>query len=362
MESPSSEAPRTIERLHTLSTDLGVFHELLTGARPVAGSGGLPTLASWYATAQGLSATALTLLLTTSEQGYAHTTVSGHHAVESLGQLVKASSDITAHVMGAVAVAAEYHRVEGLPDPATGRTASQPAVRRPALDGHLDRAVELIQAARAACHNAVAFTETAALREAARTPAAARLPELSRAEHQALRAIADGQVLLAADRRNRRTLWSSSGDRVSTESVDRLMDKELIRLDPSGSLAAGQHLRPTELGRTILDIPQPPPAPVTLTAIQHRALHLIHTSAVMYSQWPRKRAVVDSGSPERITARSVDALVSKRLVTRDFSTGLYAGQRLRLTPDGLQVLRRLGPAPEPALPARPHNQGPALAR
>ncbi|MFD8980481.1 hypothetical protein [Streptomyces sp. NPDC059564] len=295
MDHTSSEASRTIKRLHSLSADLGAFGELLSGERPIAGSGSLPQLASWYATAQGHSAAALTLLLRSAEQGYAHSTVSGHHAVGSLGQLANISSVIADHVMAAVAVAAEYHRIDGLPDPATGRMTSRPSVPRRDLDDHLDRAVELIRPARAACHNAAAFTETAALREASRTPAPAE---------------------------------------------------------------------PPELGRNAFDVPQPPSASgkVTLTAIQHRALHLIHTSTVKYSQWPRKQPVVDSGSPERITVRSVDALADKRLVARDVSTGLHVGQRLHLTPDGLQVLRRLGPAPEPAFPARPRHQGPAPVR
>ncbi|WP_327303669.1 hypothetical protein OG730_08640 [Streptomyces sp. NBC_01298] len=294
MDNTSSEASRTITRLHSLSADFGALGGLLSGERPVAGSSSLPKLTSWYATAQGQSAAALTLLLTSAEQAYAHTTVSGHHAMGSLGQLVKISSDITAHVMAAVAMAAEYHRVDGLPDPPTGRMTSRPSVRRHDLDDHLDRAVELIRPARAACHNAATFTETAALRAASRPPAPAE----------------------------------------------------------------------QELGRSTFDIPQPPSASasVTLTALQHRALHLIHTSTVKYSQWPRKRPVVDSGSPERITARSVDALEDKRLVARDFSTGLHAGQRLHLTSDGLQVLRRLGPAPEPGVPARPHHPGPAPVR
>ncbi|MFJ9551220.1 hypothetical protein [Streptomyces erythrochromogenes] len=289
MESLSSEAPRTIERLHSLSTELGAFGELLAGARPVAGSGGLPTLASWYATAQGLSATTLVLLLSTAEQPYAHTTVSGHHAVDSLGQLVKASSDITAHVMGAVAVAAEYHRVDGLPDPDTGRMTAQPAVRRQALDQHITSAFALIKSARAACHNAAAFTETAALREATR-PA---------------------------------------------------------RSAPAPAHKAG---------------PAPTAAPPKLTAAQHRALHLIHTSTVTYSQWPRKRPAVSSGSPERITTRSVDSLMEKRLIRRDVSSSLHQGQRLHPTDAGLQALRRLGPAPEPAAPAQPRHPGPFATR
>ncbi|MFI5863750.1 hypothetical protein [Streptomyces sp. NPDC051546] len=295
MDNTSSEASRTITRLRSLSADFGALGELLSGERPVAGYSSLPKLTSWYATAQGQSAAALTLLLTSAEQAYAHTTVSGRHAVGSLGQLVKISSDITSHVMAAVAVAAEYHRVDGLPDPPNGRMTNRPSVRRSDLDDHLDRAVELIRPARAACHNTATFTETAALREASRPPTPAE---------------------------------------------------------------------PAELGRSTFDIPQPPSAStsVTLTAIQHRALHLIHTSTVKYSQWPRKRPVVDSGSPERITARSVDALEDKRLVTRDFRTGLHAGQRLHLTSDGLQVLRRLGPAPEPAVPARPRHPGPAPVR
>ncbi|MCY0928199.1 hypothetical protein OTB20_18760 [Streptomyces sp. H27-H1] len=255
MESLPFEAARTIERLHGLSTDLGAFGELLAGARPVAGIGSLPTLASWYATAQDLSATALVLLLSTAERPYAYTTVSGHHAVESLGQLVKTSSDITAHVMGAVAVAAEYHRADGLPDPAAGRMFAQPAVHRWALDGHLDSAVALIQAARAACHNAAAFTQTAGLREATRAAEPVPLPDSNRAEYRALCLIADDQVLLSADRRGARRIWIGSGERISTATVDSLTSKELVRLDASGSLTAGQRLRVTDLGRRVLDAP-----------------------------------------------------------------------------------------------------------
>uniref|UniRef100_A0AAU2JYV4 Uncharacterized protein n=1 Tax=Streptomyces sp. NBC_00049 TaxID=2903617 RepID=A0AAU2JYV4_9ACTN len=381
MESSSSEAPRTIERLHTLSTDLDAFGELLTGARPVAGSGGLPTLASWYATAQGLSATALALLLNTAEQPYAHTIMSGHHAVESLGQLVKISSDITAHVMGAVAVAAEYHRVDGLPDPATGRLSAQPSVHRWALGEHLDSAVALIKPARSACHDAAGFTETAGLREATRAAEPAPVPELNLTELRLLRLIADDPVLLAADRRNVRRIWTGSGERISTTTVDSLTDKNLIRLDASGSLAAGQRLRVTDQGRRVLDASGKPGTPADsspavaqqaapagtagpskVNPAQHRALHLIGTSTVMYVQWPRKRPTVDTGSPERISTRTVDALQVRRLIGWDVSTAPHEGQRLLLTAAGREALLRLGPAPEPVVPAPARRTGPAPAR
>lgn len=381
MESSSSEPPRTIKRLHTLSTDIDAFGELLTGARPVAGSGGLPTLASWYATAQGLSSTALVLLLNTTEQPYAHTTVSGHHAVGSLGQLVKVSSDITARVMGAVAVAAEYHRVDGLPDHATGRMSAQPSVHQRALDEHLDSAAALIKPARAACHNAAAFTETAGLREATRAAEPAPVLELNMAERRLLRLIADDPVLLAADRRNTRRIWTGSGERISTETVDSLTDKELIRLDASGSVAAGQRLRVTDQGRRVLDASRnpgtpadPSPAvaqqaapartasPPKVNPTQHRALHLIHTSTVMYVQWPRKRPTVDTGSPERISTRTVDALQVRRLIGWDVRTAPHEGQRLLLTAAGREALLRLGPAPEPGVPAPARRMGPAPTR
>ncbi|MFZ3548813.1 hypothetical protein ACODT3_25010 [Streptomyces sp. 4.24] len=215
--------------------------------------------------------------------------MSGHHSVESLGQLAKISADIAAHLAGAVAMAAEYHRIDGLPDPATGRMTAQPAVRRQALDQHITSAFALIKSARAACHNAAAFTETAALREATR---------------------------------------------------------------PAKSAPAPAH----KAG------PAPTAAPPKLTAAQHRALHLIHTSTVTYSQWPRKRPDVSSGSPERITTRSVDSLMEKRLIRRDVSSSLHQGQRLHPTDAGLQALRRLGPAPEPAAPAQPRHPGPFATR
>ncbi|WP_434596474.1 hypothetical protein [Streptomyces sp. A5-4] len=333
MESLSSEAPRTIERLHALSTDLGAFGELLTGARPVAGSGGLPTLASWYATAQGLSTTTLVLLLHTAEQPYAHTTMSGHLTVEVLGELAKTSSDITAHVMDAVAMAAKYHRLDSYPDSANEPTSAQPAVRRLALDE--------IKPARAACHNAATFTETASLRQATRTAESAPVPELNLAERHALRLIANDPVLLTADRSTRQ-IWTGSGERISTETVDSLTDKHLIRLDASGSPATGQRLRVTDQGRRALDTPgnpstlaNPSPAvtqqaapartarPPKLNPTQHRALHLIHTSTVTYAQWPRKRPTVHTGSTERISTRTVDALQVRRLIGRDVRTGLH---------------------------------------
>lgn len=381
MESLSSEAPRTIERLHALSTDLGAFGELLTGVRPVAGSGGLPTLASWYATAQGLSTTALVLLLNTAEQPYAHTTMSGHLAVEVLGELAEISSDITAHVMDAVAVAAKYHRLGRYPDSADEPVSAQPAVRGLALDGHLDRAVALIKPARAACHNAATFTETASLRQAARAAGATPVPETNVAERRALRLIADDLVLLAADRRSTPQIWTGSGERISTETVDSLTDKELIRLDAGGSPATGQRLHVTDQGRRVLDAPGNPstltdPAPAVaqqasptrtagppkLNPTQHRALHLIDTSTVMYAQWPRKRPTVNTGSPERISTRTVDALQVRRLIGRDVRTGLHEGQRLLLTAAGREALLRLGPAPEPGVPAPARRTGPALTR
>ncbi|MFZ3470467.1 hypothetical protein ACODT3_24370 [Streptomyces sp. 4.24] len=380
MESLSSEAPRTIERLHALSTGLGAFGELLIGTRPVAGSGGLPTLASWYATAQGLSTTALVLLLHTAEQPYAHTTMSGHLTVEVLGELAKTSSDITAHVMDAVAMAAKYHRLDSYPDSANEPPSAQPAVRRLALDEHLDRAAALIKPARAACHNAATFTETASLRQATRTAESAPVPELNLAERHALRLIANDPVLLTADRSTRQ-VWTGSGERISTETVDSLTDKHLIRLDASGSPATGQRLRVTDQGRRALDTPgnpstlaDPSPAvtqqaapartarPPKLNPTQHRALHLIHTSTVTYAQWPRKRPTVNTGSPERISTRTVDALQVRRLIGRDVRTGLHEGQRLLLTAAGREALLRLGPAPEPGVPAPARRTGPALTR
>lgn len=255
MESLPSEAARTTERLHTLSANIGAFGELLAGARPVAGIASLPTLASWYATAQGFSSTALVLLLNTAEQPYAHTTASGHHAVESLGQLVKTSSDITAHVADAVAVAAEYHRADGLRDPVTGRMSARPGIHRWALDEHLDSAAALIKPARAACHNAAAFTETAGLRAEARAAEPVPLPDTTLAEQRALRLLADEPVLLSADRRGDRRTWTGSGEQVSTATVDSLTGKELVRLDAGGSLTAGQRLLVTDLGRRVLDAP-----------------------------------------------------------------------------------------------------------
>ncbi|MFD3760486.1 hypothetical protein [Streptomyces sp. NPDC058622] len=322
----------------------------------------MPELASWYATAQGLATTALAQLLAACEQPYAHTTVSGHHAVEALGQLAEHSAGIAVHIVGAVTVAAEYHRIDGVPDPVTGRISAQPTVHRQALDQHIAAALALIPAARAACHNAVAFTESAALREAGRAAEPAPLPELNWAEEQALRLITDDQVLLSADRRNRRRIWTGSGERISTSTVDSLTEQQLIRLDASGSLAAGQRLRPTEQGRRALDVARRSPVPTTLPTAQHRALHLIHTGNVTYWQWPGKQPTVAAGSLENITLRSVNALTAKGLIERDRSTSLHKGQRLNLTDDGHRLLRHLGPAPEPAPPVQSRRPGPAPAR
>lgn len=290
------------------------------------------------------------MLLTASEQPYAHTTVSGHHAVEALGQLARCSADVTAHIVGAVAIATEYHRIDGVPDLVTGRIAARPALHRQDLDQHIARTLGLIPAARAACHDAIAFTQTAALREATRAAEPAPLPELSRAERQALLLITDDQVLLSADRRNRRRVWAGSGDRISPGTVDSLTEMKLIRLDASGSLAAGQRLRPTEQGRQALDSARQPPAVTKLTSAQHRALQLVHTSTVTYWQWPGKPPTVTTKTPESITLRSVNSLTEKCLVERDRSTSLHEGQRLYVTDDGHRLLRLLGPAPVPASP------------
>ncbi|WP_406483918.1 hypothetical protein [Streptomyces sp. NBC_01568] len=102
--------------------------------------------------------------------------------------------------------------------------------------------------------------------------------------------------------------------------------------------------------------------PPKLNPAQHRALHLIDTSTVMYAQWPRKRPTVDTGSPERISTRTVDALQARRLIGRDVRTGLHEGQRLLLTTAGREALLRLGPAPEPGVPAPARRTGPALTR
>ncbi|WP_327417533.1 hypothetical protein [Streptomyces sp. NBC_01233] len=288
--------------------------------------------------------------------------MSGHHAVEALGQLAKRSADITNRIAGAVAIAAEYHRIDGIPDPVTGQMSARPATHRQDLDGWIAATLAIIPAARAACHNAIAFTETAALREAARAAEPAPLPELNWAEHQALRLITEDQVLLSHDRRNHRRVWTGSGDRISPGTVDSLTEKQLICLDASGSLAAGQRLRPTERGLQALDTARQLPITTKLTSPQHRALHLVHTSTVTYWQWPGKQPTVTAGSPENITLRSVNSLFEKRLIERDRSTSLHAGQRLHLTDDGHRLLHRLGPAPMPAPPTPSRRPGPAPTR
>lgn len=204
--------------------------------------------------------------------------------MESLGQLAKISADITAHLVGAVAVAAEYHRIDGLPDPATGRGAARPSDRRDALDLCMADAVALIKPALAACHNAATFTEAAELRAAA-----ARIP--------------------------------------------------VRRADPM----------------------QAPSEPPKLTDHQHRALHLIQTQEITLWQWPRKRPTVSTGTQERITFRSVDALEKKELIRTDRSA-LYSGQRLRITEAGRRALDRLGPAPAPAPVPHAQPRLPGLAR
>lgn len=250
-----------MEHLRSLADDFTALNTTLNKARPIAGTEGLPALATWYANAEGLSATALSLLLGMSAQPYAHTTVSGHHAVEALGQLAKISTDITAHIVSAVAVATEYHRIVGLPDPASGGMAAQPATRGCTLDLHLDDAIALIKPALDACHNAAAFTETAGLREETRAAEPAPLPELNPRERRALRCIADHQVLLFVDIMNTRRIWTGSGERVSIKSVDSLAEKRLILLDHSGSLRAAQRLRLTEAGhRALRRLNHPSPA------------------------------------------------------------------------------------------------------
>ncbi|MCX5126812.1 hypothetical protein [Streptomyces sp. NBC_00347] len=234
--------------------------------------------------------------------------MSGHHAVEALGQLARRSAEITSRIVGTVAIATEYHRIDGVPDSVTGRISARPAVHRQDLDQHIARTLGLIPAARAACHNAIAFTETAALREAILATEPAPLPELNRAERQALQLITDDQVLLSADRRNRRRVWAGSGDRITSGTVDSLTEMRLIRLDASGSLAAGQRLHPTEQGRRALDGARQPPVTTKLTSAQHRALHLVHTSTVTYWQWPGKQATDRriAGSPDRRRASPCD--------------------------------------------------------
>ncbi|WP_412078772.1 hypothetical protein ACLF6K_35785 [Streptomyces xanthophaeus] len=336
-----AEAAHAIERLRALSRDYGTLIEILDSAHPVAGTPALPELASWYGTAQGLSTAALALLLAASEQPYAHTTLSGHQAVEALGQLVKHSADITTRIAGTVRIAAEYHRIDGIPDPVTGRMSARPAVHRQDLDQWISRTLAMIPAARAACANAIAFTEAAGLREAARAGEPAPLPELNWAEHQALRLITDDQVLLSADRRNHRRVWTGSGERISPGTLDSLTEKQLIRLDASGSLAAGQRLRPTEQGRQALDTARRRPVATSLTSPQHRALHLVHTSTVTYWQWPGKQPTVTAGTAENITLRSVNSLLRE--------TPHRAGpQHRRTRGTALVPHRRRTPPPSPS--------------
>lgn len=263
-------AARTVDRLSRLDDDFAGLHRMLKLDRLVAGTVSLPALATRYANLQGLTAASLSLLLSVAEQPWAHEVAEGRSAVEYLGHLTRAAGNATASIAGAAALAAEFHRIDGRPDPA----APQPARFRVVLDLKLAEAAALIKDAPALCASAARFIEEAA-RTADRATGAGPTPATAGA--------------------TRDTTWTG--------------------------------------------------APVKATDTQHRALEVIARHNVRVHMGRSHRQNVVTGTTDRITLRTTEALHAKGLIRRDSTTSLYTGQRLRLTEAGRHTLHVLGPAP-----------------
>ncbi|MFI0743027.1 hypothetical protein ACH4PU_33890 [Streptomyces sp. NPDC021100] len=261
MSSPArTPAIRAVEQLARLTHDFATLHQQLHRDRLTAGTQSLPTLATRYATAQGLTATSLSLLLSVAEQPWAHEVATGRSAVEYLGHLTRAAGSATGCITGAAAIAAEFHRIDGQP----GSDGPRPARFRAALDEQLAGAAAVLKDAPAMGLSAARFIEDAT-RTYSRTTGASMSPDADRAsaltgapvkvtdtQHRALEVIARHDVRVYQDRGHRQHVTTGAGDRITICTAEALLSKGLIRQDNTTSLFTGQRLRLTKTGRDTL--------------------------------------------------------------------------------------------------------------
>ncbi|MFD9817506.1 hypothetical protein [Streptomyces violascens] len=290
------------DRLRSIADDFLALRRTVDNSKPIAGAPAFDELASQYATAQGIATTALTYLLTASTHPLAYGSAAGHAAIEYLGHTVRLGTNATAQLASAISVAAEYHRIDAQPDPATGRTRPRPSARRDALDALLKLAADLLGEGYVRATDAAEFldkAETRARREAAKrragpapvTPGdpqqatapspASAVRALSSAQRGALRMIQRGYARLHQDPDGKHRIETGTSTRITMATFDSLRGKGLIEAEEGGRLLYS--------GRRLL-----------LTASGEQALHALDSTAPAPVQ-PRPRAALTT--PATVTVK-----------------------------------------------------------
>ncbi|WP_216588000.1 hypothetical protein [Streptomyces brasiliscabiei] len=154
-------ALRSSAHICVLGDDFAVLRRAVARARPVAGVVSFAPLAQHVGTTMGLATTALGHVLATAEQPFTATS-SGRSAIEYLARAAQHATEAVAQLTTALAVAAEYQRIDAQPDPLTGDRGPRAPVRREALDRHMASAVDRLALAEAACHSTAALLADAA--------------------------------------------------------------------------------------------------------------------------------------------------------------------------------------------------------
>lgn len=257
-----SDLPRAGDRLRHIADDFLALHHTLKASKPVAGIPAFDTLAAQYATAQGLVTTTLSLLLTASTHPLAFSSRAGHHAIEYLGYTLRLGSTATAHLADAIALAAEYHRIDGLPDPATDRTRPRRPQRRDSLDTHLQAAASLLREGYLRATDAAEFLDAAQRHARAPHPSAPEPvpapatapPRLTSAQRGALRLIERGYARLHARADGRPFVETGTSTKITMSTLTALHGKGLVTQErDKGPVYSGRRLLLTPHGQQALD-------------------------------------------------------------------------------------------------------------
>ncbi|MFE9407448.1 hypothetical protein ACFYN0_01390 [Streptomyces sp. NPDC006704] len=296
---------RAGDRLRSIADDFLALRRTVENSKPIAGVPAFDELASQYATAQGITNTALTYLLTASTHPLAYGSAAGHSAIEYLGHTVRLGTDATAQLASAISVAAEYHRIDAQPDPATGRTRPRPSRRRDALDAHLKIATSLLGEGYVRAADAAEFLDKAEARarheaekhhadptlatpedprQAAALSPASPVRALSSAQRGALRMIQRGYARLHQNPDGKHRIETGTSTRITMATFESLRGKGLIKAEDGGRLLYS--------GRRLL-----------LTGAGEQALHTLDSSAPALAQ-PRPQAALTT-TPTAAVKRGV---------------------------------------------------------
>ncbi|OAR21873.1 hypothetical protein A8W25_30825 [Streptomyces sp. ERV7] len=281
------DLPHAGDRLRRVADDFLALHHTLKGSKPVAGIPAFDPLSSPYATAQGLATTTLGLLLTASAHPLAHSSRAGHHAIEYLGHTLRLASTTATHLADAIALAAEYHRIDGQPDPATGRTLPRRPQRRDSLDTHLQAAARLLREGYLRATDAAEFLDAAQHHgrppqspdpeRALATAPATTAPRLTSAQRGALRMISRGYARLYESANGKEFIETGTSTKITMATLGSLRGKGFVEQERDGSpLYVGRRLLLTPAGQQALDtateitVSGPAPAPARASAVRSR--------------------------------------------------------------------------------------------